>query len=123
MVIHGVSPLELCDVDIIYEIGSAIGEVIANDASFFSCNSVKTLINLNIKHPLEFQKKVITEKASYFINFQAYKGKIIDIFRSDKRHNIRSKVLPLTSNFRSKFSRLSNMIIKEIKNKVRSFII
>lgn len=44
-------PLELCDIDIIYSLGSIIGKVIAVDASFFHCNSIKILINVNIKHP------------------------------------------------------------------------
>ena len=115
-------PPELCDNDIVYEIGSAIWEVIASDASFFSCNSVKILINLNIKDPSEFQKIVITQKTSYVINFQAYKGKIIDILKSDKSNNIRPEVLPLTSDFRSKFPRLSSMINGRNKEQGKKFL-
>ena len=109
-------PPELCDVDIIYEIGSAIGVVIAIDASFFSCNSIKILIKLNIKHPSEFQKKIITRKASYDITFQEYKGKIIDILKSEIKNNHRPEVIPLTSHFRDKFPGLSSKLIRRNKN-------
>jgi len=109
-------PPELCDVDIIYEIGSAVGEIISIDASFFNYNNFKILINLNIKHPLEFQKKIITRKASYVISFQAYKGKIIDILKSNIIHNNRPKVLPLTSEFRNKFPGLSSKLVRKDKN-------
>ena len=96
-------PSELCDVDIIYSIGSVIGEVIALDASFFSCNSIKLLINVNIDHPFEFQQKVETCYATYDINVQRYKGKIIDILRSDETHKIRPLIIPLTSDLRNEF--------------------
>ena len=96
-------PPELCDIDIIYTIGSKIGEVIALDASFFRCNSIKILIKVNINHPSEFRQKIETKFAEYDINFQRYKGKIIDILRSDDTHRIRPLILPLTSDLRNKF--------------------
>ena len=96
-------PPELCDVDIIYSIGSVIGEVIALDASFFSCNSIKILIKVNINHPSKFQQKVETCYAAYDINFQRYKGKIIDILRYDEAHKIKLMILPLTLDLRTKF--------------------
>ena len=99
-------PPELWDIDIIYSLGSVIGEVIAVDASFFHCNSIKILINVNIKHPSEIIKKVETTKAAYDIRFQIYKGKIIDILRFDEHHKIRPKILPLNTYLRSKFPKL-----------------
>ena len=101
-------PPELCDIDIIYTLGSFLGEVIAVDASFFYCNSIKILINVNIKHPTEILKKVETGKASYDIRFQIYRGKIIDILRSDEFHQISPKILPQTSEFKSIFPKLSS---------------
>ena len=62
-------PPELCQVDIINSVGFSIGEIRGIDASFFCCNSVKVLINTSFNHPMEFQKKIITNKASYVINF------------------------------------------------------
>ena len=109
-------PPELCDVDIIYEIGAAIGVVIAIDASFFRCNSIKMLINLNIKHPSVFQKKIITKKATYDISFQEYKGKITDILKSERKNNHRTEVLPLTTNFKDKFPGLSSKLIRRNKH-------
>ena len=103
-------PPELCDIDIIYDIGSTIGEVLAIDASFFHCNSIKILININIKHQSDFKKKIETGKAKYEIKFQMYKGKIMDILRSDDQHKIRPKILPLTSDFSCIFPRLSSSI-------------
>lgn len=109
-------PPELCDVDINYEIGSTIGEVIAIDTSFFSCNSIKILIKLNINHPTEFQKKIITRKTSYDITFQKYKGKIIDILKYKLKNNHRPEVLPLTSHFGDKFPGLSSKLVRRYKN-------
>ena len=90
-------------VDIIKSIGSMVGEVKGIDASIFYCNNVKILINVNINHPSEFKKEFSTNKALYDINFQTYKGEIVDILKFDEFHKIRPKILPLTSDFRSMF--------------------
>jgi hypothetical protein len=66
-------PPELSHEDIIKAIGSEVGEVRGIDASFYCCNNVEVLINVKFNHPLEFNKKIITSKASYDIKFQTYK--------------------------------------------------
>ena len=118
-------PPKLYDIDIIYSIGSVIGEVIAIDASFFQCNSIKILINVNINHQSEFKNKIDTGKDNYEIKFQKYKGKIMDILRSDDLHKIRPKILPLTSDFSCKFPRLCSSINNknwvQCKNSLHSF--
>ena len=109
-------PLELCQLDIINTIGSIVGEVIGIDASFYCCNSVKEIINTSSNHTVKFQKKVITNKASYDINFHIYKDEVIDILKFDDLHKIRSKILPLTSDFRSEFPWLRIMKNKRIQD-------
>ena len=106
-------PPELCQEDIINTIGSVVGEVRGIDASFYCCNGVKILINTSFNHLVKFQKKVITNKASYDIKLHIYKGKIVDILKFDDLHRIRPKILPLTFDFRSKFPWL--IIVKNKK--------
>ena len=109
-------PPELLQVDIINSIGSAVGEVLGIESSFYCCNSVKLLINTKFNHPSNFQKKVITNKASYDLNFHTYKGNISDILKFDDIHKIRPKILPLTSDFRSMFPWLRIMKNKRKQN-------
>ena len=47
-------PPELCQIDIIKSIGSALGEFRGIDASFFCCNNIKVLINTNFNHSKDF---------------------------------------------------------------------
>ena len=101
-VLPSLSP-ELCHEDIIKAIGSEIGEVRGTDASFYCCNDIKILINVKYNHPIEFNKRIVTSKASYNINFQIYKGNIVNILRFDELHKIMPKILPLTSDVRRKF--------------------
>ena len=96
-------PPELCQEDIITSIGSVVGEVEDIDASFYCCNSIKILINVKFDHPSKFRKEFLTSKAKYEILFKTYKGKIIDILKFDKSHKIMPRILPLTSDVRSKF--------------------
>ena len=96
-------PLELLQIDIIKSIGSIVGKVLGIDSSFYYYNNVKLLINTKFNHPSRFQKKVITNKASYDLSFHIYEGDITDILKFDKSHKIRPKILPLTFDFRSKF--------------------
>ena len=105
-------PPEIFHEDIIKALGSVVGEVRGIDASFYCCNDVKILINVSLNHPTNFKKLLKTSKAQYEINFQNYKGKIVDILKFDDLHKIMPKILPLTSDFRSIFPWLRAMKYK-----------
>ena len=49
-------------------------------------------------------RKVITNKATYDLKLQIFKGKILEIIRLDDNNKIRFKTLPLTSDLNSKFT-------------------
>ena len=61
-------------------------------------------IKTKLNHLVQSHRKIITNKASYDINLQIYKGEISKIIKFDDIKKIRFKTLPLTSNVLSIFS-------------------
>ena len=70
---------------------------------------MKLLINTKFKQSLHFNKKVVTNKASYNLNLHSFEGDISEIIKIGDRNGMGYNNLPLTSDFRSWFSTIYNL--------------
>ena len=102
-------PPELNQIEILKSIGADIGDFIGIDASFQYDNNVKLLINTKFKQSLHFNKKVVTNKASYNLNLHSFEGDISEIIKIEDKNGMGYNNLPLTSDFRSWFSTIYNL--------------
>ena len=108
-------PPELNLLNIIRRIGRSIGNLIGVDATFESNNNLKLLIKHNINNSNPKQLKLITNRATYYFNFQKYDGKISEIISLDDDRVSSFKYLPRTSNLEPYLAKICQNIKKLAK--------
>ena len=85
------------------------------DATFESNNNLKLLIKHNINNSNPKQLKLITNRATYYFNFQKYDGKISEIISLDDDRVSSFKYLPRTSNLEPYLAKICQNIKKLAK--------